>query len=119
MLDDGLFVQMGNIIAVEAEVKGTHRDVHVFELLDIGREPPGQRHSPRPHSHQYQVVRGLVLLDDFMGDARQGAPDVIPGHDDFFGHKNNLLPGLARGQRYGVSLFSLPASPGWFKGFCP
>jgi hypothetical protein len=44
------------------------------------------------------MVHRLVLLNDFMGDARQGAPDVFPGHDDFLGHKNNPLPGLARGQ---------------------
>jgi hypothetical protein len=56
------------------------------------------------------MVQGPVLLDDFMGDARQGAPDVIPGHDGLLGHKNNPLPGLARGQIYDVSL-SFPCQP--------
>jgi len=32
-----------------------------------------------------------------VGDSRLSALDVFLGHYDFFRHKNNLLPKLARG----------------------
>jgi hypothetical protein len=57
------------------------------------------------------VFNSLVLLYDFMGNARQSPGYILWGHYDFLGHnKKPPAISLARGLALNFISFPLPAS---------
>jgi hypothetical protein len=58
------------------------------------------------------MISRLVALDDFMGDAGEGAPDIFLGHDYFFGHKKPLASGGQEVMGYLCSIIPLASLTG-------
>ena len=86
MVDDGLRLRGRPVISVEGEIKGADGDFSLLEKLDVAGEAMGEGNAASAHTDEDEGIGGLVLLDDFMGNAGEGAADVIRAHDDFFSH---------------------------------
>ena len=69
--------EAAQIIPVKGDVHAAHGDLPVLDLLDILGDAAGNGLAPAAHTHQAQVLRALVVLQDLMGDAHQGP--VQPG----------------------------------------
>ena len=39
------------------------------------------------HADEHHLLDDFIVLDNLVGDAGQGPPDVLPGHYDFGWHK--------------------------------
>jgi hypothetical protein len=63
-------------------------------------------------SNEDERVGGLVALDDFVGDAGEGAPDVFRGHDYFFRHKKPPASGWQEVAVISIVLDSLASLTG-------
>jgi hypothetical protein len=50
-------------------------------LADRLRDAPGERHAAALDADERQALGPGLLLDDLVGDAHGGAPDLVRGHD--------------------------------------
>ena len=80
-----------DIVAVEADVERAHRGTLALDLLDLGREAVGEGLSAANDANHLDVLRALVVLDDFVSDARDGTLHGLLVHDD------GLEPWLSHG----------------------
>ena len=74
-------LQRGAVIAEEGDVERAHRDGHALVGLDGLGDASRQRHATALDTHQCQVVRAAVLLDDLVADAHQRSAHLVGGHD--------------------------------------
>ena len=72
------------VVAVERDVQRAVRERDAGELVDLLRQPGGQRDAAGRDAEQDDAGRvGTIqsgLFDDLMGDAGNGAADVGRGH---------------------------------------
>ena len=66
----------GEIVAVEGDVERAHRHRPSLDALDDLCDPLPQRNAAAPYAHQHQVGNPVVFLDDFVGEADEGAVNL-------------------------------------------
>ena len=78
--------EMGlEIVAVEADVEASERDVHPLDLADPVDELLGEQVAAGDDAHDGQVLASLVALEDLVRDARHRTRDGCLVHDDGLG----------------------------------
>ena len=70
------------IVAVEADVEASQRDAHPLDTLDLVHEFLCEQIAAGHDTHKREVLNALVLLDDLVRDAGDGAVDRGVIHDD-------------------------------------
>src|SRR5690606_27189037 len=65
------------VVAVEADVEFADRHRRPLEALDGLGNGGGQGRPPGVDPHQDDPLGAVVAFDDFVGDAVDGAPDVV------------------------------------------
>src|SRR5262245_61733248 len=95
------------IVAVEVDVGHAHRRRRAFDRGQAIGEPPRERHAARLDADEPDPLQALVPLENFVGDAGEGAIDRSGVEDaDARGetHRSTLLsasPGRIQGRRAG------------------
>lgn len=72
----------GEVVAVEADVQASERDLHPLDLLDGSGQMARQDVAAGDDAHDGEVLDALVTLDDLVRDARERALDGGLVHDD-------------------------------------
>ena len=72
---------LGQIVSVEGDVESADRNRRTFDVLDLLREPSGQRDATSPDPDEHQIVCALGLLDDLGGHPDDGTFDLGRIHD--------------------------------------
>jgi hypothetical protein len=75
-------LQRRDVVAVKADVQLTDGDRLALKLTDRIGEAAGQRHAPRVHADECDGRKAAIVLDDLVGDAADGAANVVGGKDD-------------------------------------
>ena len=70
------------VVAVEADVEASQRDAHPLDTLDLVHEFLCEQIAAGHDTHKREVLNALVLLDDLVRDAGDGAVDRGVIHDD-------------------------------------
>ena len=66
-----------DVIAVEGDVEHAHRHRGALDALDLGGEPGREVVAAVRDAHEHDVIGALVALDDLVGDAGEGAANVV------------------------------------------
>jgi hypothetical protein len=66
-----------DVVAVEGDVERPNRHRDAFDALDLGGEPVREVIASVRDAHEHHAVRAFVTLDDLVGDAGEGAADVV------------------------------------------
>jgi len=82
LLEDGLWADGGQIIPIEGDIERSDRRLAAGDRLDPRLQPKRQRHAARTNSDQCEVVEIAVSLDDLVGDAGNGAADLLRIEND-------------------------------------
>jgi hypothetical protein len=132
-LQIGSGLQMGQVVAVEADVERTDRHVRPFEFGDRARQALGQGHPARAHTDDDDTLDSAVSFDDFVCYTNDGAADLFAVEKDtaaglvamaIAGHQRPAewqkkparpAPGVRVNRQKGIR-FSLPPSLERFKG---
>ncbi|MNT46917.1 hypothetical protein D3C72_1835910 [compost metagenome] len=70
------------VVAIRRDVELAAGYIGSFDLLDPVRDPPGQIDAPGADADQHTVLDPFVLLQDFVGNARQRSADRRFIHND-------------------------------------
>jgi hypothetical protein len=75
------------VIAVHGHVEGANRDPDAFDFVHYRRESVGQHNAPGGNSHEHQVLRTAIRLEDLVGHPSACADDLISveGHPGVHG----------------------------------
>jgi hypothetical protein len=70
------------VVAVHGHIGSADRNPDPFHLIHHRCQPMGQGDTPGRYSHQHQVIRTAVRLENLMGDPGAGASDLITVKDN-------------------------------------
>jgi hypothetical protein len=83
------------VVAVERDVESAGRQVVAGDLAQRAGDALGDRHAAAADADQGEVFDALVALDDFVGDAGEGAADAVRVHDDRHQRTTGPMPRCA------------------------
>jgi hypothetical protein len=69
------------VVAVHGHVEGANRNPDAFYIVHDRREPVGQHDTPGGNSHQHQVLRTAIRLEDLVANPSACAGDLISVED--------------------------------------
>ena len=80
-MDLGGFGPQPDVVAVERDVQDAHGDLHAFDALDLAGQAAGQVVAAVGDADQHDALDAAIAFDDLVGDAGEGAADVVRLHD--------------------------------------
>jgi hypothetical protein len=75
------------VVAVEGEIQHPHGHPGLLVSFDALGQASGQGDAAGVQPDDYQVLGGLVMLDNLVSNTGEGAPDVLGIHHYFYRHK--------------------------------
>ena len=81
----------GHVISIEADVELAHRRADTLDGLDLRREEICDVGTAADDTHDREVLRPLIVLDDLMRDAGKGSAHRRSVHDGRLGSQSLLF----------------------------
>jgi hypothetical protein len=69
------------VVAIHGHVEGTNRNSDAFNFIHHRSKPVGQHDTPGGNSHQHQLLRTAIRLEDLVGHPSACAGDLISVED--------------------------------------
>jgi hypothetical protein len=82
-----------DVVAIEGYVELAEGHGGAFELADALLQSPRKRHAARLQADQDKRVDAVIALDDFVGQAGNGAPDIVGAEQSLLtqnGHRHSF-----------------------------
>ena len=91
-MNDRIRLELGQIIAIERDVQFADRNGNALDGEDIFCQTLCERQTAAFHAEQDDVLRAVIMFNDLMGDAFEGAAHILRCHEFcFYDHRDSSM----------------------------